>query len=95
MEAAKVDGKLNPNANAETSVSISLCDREKSLEKLQDRCIQRYPGLHGSDDKIQVCMAELGNVGNFMTMRLILGSTSSATSASRGTRHSSILTLAN
>ncbi|KAK3012471.1 hypothetical protein RJ639_007982 [Escallonia herrerae] len=30
------------------------------LEKMQDRCIQRYPGLYGSDDRIQACMAELG-----------------------------------
>jgi hypothetical protein len=32
----------------------------KALEKIQDRCIQRYPGLFGSDDRIQACMAELG-----------------------------------
>ncbi|XP_010259965.1 PREDICTED: uncharacterized protein LOC104599215 [Nelumbo nucifera] len=32
----------------------------KELEKMQDRCIQRYPGLYGSDDRIQACMAELG-----------------------------------
>ncbi|PON68058.1 hypothetical protein PanWU01x14_098620 [Parasponia andersonii] len=32
----------------------------KQLEKMQDRCIQRYPGLYGSDDRIQACMAELG-----------------------------------
>ncbi|XP_059302641.1 uncharacterized protein LOC132054687 [Lycium ferocissimum] len=32
----------------------------KELEKIQDRCIQRYPGLYGSDDRIQACMAELG-----------------------------------
>ncbi|KAG6391099.1 hypothetical protein SASPL_148848 [Salvia splendens] len=25
-----------------------------------DRCIQRYPGLYGSDDRMQACMAELG-----------------------------------
>ncbi|KAL1329025.1 hypothetical protein HN51_046184 [Arachis hypogaea] len=31
-----------------------------ALEKIQDRCIQRYPGLYGSDDRIQACMAELG-----------------------------------
>ena len=31
-----------------------------ALEKMQDRCIQRYPGLYGSDDRIQACMAELG-----------------------------------
>ncbi|KAI9193947.1 hypothetical protein LWI28_001615 [Acer negundo] len=30
------------------------------LEKMQDRCIQRYPGLYGSDDRIQACMTELG-----------------------------------
>lgn len=32
----------------------------KELEKMQDRCIQRYPALFGSDDRIQACMAELG-----------------------------------
>ncbi|CAN4119958.1 unnamed protein product [Withania somnifera] len=32
----------------------------KELEKMQDRCIQRYPGLYGSDDRIEACMAELG-----------------------------------
>ncbi|PIN17960.1 Galactosyltransferase [Handroanthus impetiginosus] len=32
----------------------------KALEKVQDRCIQRYPGLYGSDDRMQACMAELG-----------------------------------
>ncbi|XP_052171064.1 uncharacterized protein LOC127787162 [Diospyros lotus] len=32
----------------------------KELEKMQDRCIQRYPSLYGSDDRIQACMAELG-----------------------------------
>ncbi|VFQ76722.1 unnamed protein product [Cuscuta campestris] len=30
------------------------------LEKMQDRCISRYPGLYGSDDRIHACMAELG-----------------------------------
>lgn len=30
------------------------------LAKMQDRCIQRYPNLYGSDDRIQACMAELG-----------------------------------
>ncbi|KAA8516079.1 hypothetical protein F0562_019258 [Nyssa sinensis] len=32
----------------------------KALEKMQDRCIQRYPSLYGSDDRIHACMAELG-----------------------------------
>ncbi|KAL5581149.1 hypothetical protein UlMin_013591 [Ulmus minor] len=32
----------------------------KELEKMQDRCIQRYPGLYGSDDRMQACMSELG-----------------------------------
>ncbi|GMY10711.1 glycoprotein-N-acetylgalactosamine 3-beta-galactosyltransferase 1 [Fagus crenata] len=32
----------------------------KELAKMQDHCIQRYPGLYGSDDRIQACMAELG-----------------------------------
>lgn len=32
----------------------------KELEKMQDKCIQRYPGLYGSDDRMQACMAELG-----------------------------------
>lgn len=32
----------------------------KALDKMQDRCIQKYPGLYGSDDRMQACMAELG-----------------------------------
>ncbi|KAF4401689.1 hypothetical protein G4B88_000737 [Cannabis sativa] len=32
----------------------------KALSKMQDRCIHRYPGLYGSDDRMQACMAELG-----------------------------------
>ncbi|KAK8472275.1 hypothetical protein PHAVU_002G159100 [Phaseolus vulgaris] len=32
----------------------------KALSKIQDRCIQRYPALYGSDDRMQACMAELG-----------------------------------
>ncbi|CAK9310931.1 unnamed protein product [Citrullus colocynthis] len=32
----------------------------EALVKMQDRCIQRYPGLYGSDDRMQACMAELG-----------------------------------
>jgi len=32
----------------------------KALESMQDQCIQRYPGLYGSDDRIQACMSELG-----------------------------------
>ncbi|XP_024031318.1 uncharacterized protein LOC21406983 [Morus notabilis] len=32
----------------------------KALAKMQDRCIHRYPGLYGSDDRMQACMAELG-----------------------------------
>lgn len=32
----------------------------KALASMQDGCIQRYPGLYGSDDRIQACMAELG-----------------------------------
>ncbi|KAI3505120.1 hypothetical protein L1887_27032 [Cichorium endivia] len=31
-----------------------------ALEKMQDRCIQRYPTLYGSDDRLHACMAELG-----------------------------------
>ncbi|KAL2348022.1 hypothetical protein Fmac_002022 [Flemingia macrophylla] len=31
-----------------------------ALEKMQDRCIQRYPSLYGSDDRMHACMAELG-----------------------------------
>ncbi|KAI4385519.1 hypothetical protein MLD38_003535 [Melastoma candidum] len=30
------------------------------LAKMQDKCIQQYPGLYGSDDRMQACMAELG-----------------------------------
>lgn len=32
----------------------------KAVEGMQDRCIQRYPGLFASDDRMQACMAELG-----------------------------------
>ncbi|EEF30553.1 uncharacterized protein LOC8271706 [Ricinus communis] len=32
----------------------------QQLAKMQDKCIQRYPGLYGSDDRIQACMSELG-----------------------------------
>lgn len=31
-----------------------------SLSKIQDRCLNRYPALYGSDDRIHACMAELG-----------------------------------
>lgn len=31
-----------------------------ALERMQDRCIKRYPALYGSDDRMQACMAELG-----------------------------------
>ncbi|CAJ1820554.1 unnamed protein product [Sphenostylis stenocarpa] len=31
-----------------------------ALERMQDQCLQRYPALFGSDDRIQACMAELG-----------------------------------
>ncbi|CAG7894030.1 unnamed protein product [Brassica rapa] len=32
----------------------------KTLEKMQDRCIESYSDLYGSDDRIHACMAELG-----------------------------------
>ncbi|KAK9127216.1 hypothetical protein Syun_016013 [Stephania yunnanensis] len=32
----------------------------KALEKMQDKCMNRYPSLYGSDDRIQACMSELG-----------------------------------
>ncbi|XP_075478738.1 uncharacterized protein LOC142519580 [Primulina tabacum] len=32
----------------------------KELEKMQDRCMQRYPTMYGSDDRIHACMSELG-----------------------------------
>ncbi|KAK3028756.1 hypothetical protein RJ639_037977 [Escallonia herrerae] len=32
----------------------------KVLAQMQDQCIQRYPELYGSDDRIQACMTELG-----------------------------------
>ncbi|XP_060218543.1 uncharacterized protein LOC132645540 [Lycium barbarum] len=32
----------------------------KAIEKMQDKCLQKYPHLYGSDDRIQACMAELG-----------------------------------
>ncbi|KAK7340289.1 hypothetical protein VNO77_20991 [Canavalia gladiata] len=31
-----------------------------ALERMQDRCLKRYPALFGSDDRIHACMAELG-----------------------------------
>lgn len=31
-----------------------------ALERMQDKCIERYPGLYASDDRMQACMAELG-----------------------------------
>ncbi|CAO2835578.1 unnamed protein product [Amaranthus hypochondriacus] len=31
-----------------------------AIEKIQDRCLRRYTGLYGSDDRIQACVAELG-----------------------------------
>ncbi|XP_073119608.1 uncharacterized protein [Henckelia pumila] len=32
----------------------------KELEKMQDRCIHRYPTMYGSDDRMHACMSELG-----------------------------------
>lgn len=32
----------------------------RALERIQDQCLRRYPGLYGSDDRVQACMAELG-----------------------------------
>ncbi|KAJ7561908.1 hypothetical protein O6H91_03G047100 [Diphasiastrum complanatum] len=32
----------------------------KALERIQDKCLQRYSQLFGSDDRLQACMAELG-----------------------------------
>ncbi|OVA13966.1 Protein of unknown function DUF604 [Macleaya cordata] len=32
----------------------------KALVDMQDSCIERYPELYGSDDRMQACMAELG-----------------------------------
>eukprot|EP00252_Welwitschia_mirabilis_P013485 TRINITY_DN2965_c0_g1_i1.p1 TRINITY_DN2965_c0_g1~~TRINITY_DN2965_c0_g1_i1.p1 ORF type:complete len:524 (-),score=57.83 TRINITY_DN2965_c0_g1_i1:236-1807(-) len=32
----------------------------KALHRMQDECLQRYPALYGSDDRIQACMSELG-----------------------------------
>lgn len=50
----------------------------KELAKMQDRCIQRYPGLYGSDGRIQACMAELGvpltkEAGFHQVMLFLLG----------------------
>ncbi|KAF6157656.1 hypothetical protein GIB67_037229 [Kingdonia uniflora] len=39
------------------AISYSLA---KALDQMQDKCIMRYPGLYGSDDRMQACMAELG-----------------------------------
>ncbi|KAJ4830817.1 hypothetical protein Tsubulata_021626 [Turnera subulata] len=32
----------------------------KALERMQDRCTQRYPALYSSDDRIHACVTELG-----------------------------------
>ncbi|GAB4844517.1 hypothetical protein Ancab_037896 [Ancistrocladus abbreviatus] len=32
----------------------------KALERMLDRCMQRYPELYGSDDRISACLTELG-----------------------------------
>ncbi|CAI9101996.1 OLC1v1000179C1 [Oldenlandia corymbosa var. corymbosa] len=32
----------------------------KALAKIQDECIERYPELYGSDDRVQACLSELG-----------------------------------
>ncbi|KAJ6829881.1 uncharacterized protein M6B38_356100 [Iris pallida] len=39
------------------AISLPLA---RSLSKMQDSCLHRYPALYGSDDRIQACMAELG-----------------------------------
>ncbi|KAJ8751359.1 hypothetical protein K2173_016553 [Erythroxylum novogranatense] len=39
------------------AISYSLA---KELVKMQDRCIQKYPGFYGRDDRLQACMAKLG-----------------------------------
>lgn len=31
-----------------------------AVEEMQDECIERYPELYGSDDRMQACMAEIG-----------------------------------
>lgn len=30
------------------------CPLAKEFEKMQDHCLQRYPGLYGSDDRIRL-----------------------------------------
>ncbi|PUZ43099.1 hypothetical protein GQ55_9G634900 [Panicum hallii var. hallii] len=32
----------------------------EQLARMQDGCIQRYPALYGSDDRVHACMSELG-----------------------------------
>lgn len=32
----------------------------KALERMQDKCLERYQHLFGSDDRVQACVAELG-----------------------------------
>ncbi|KAJ3706895.1 hypothetical protein LUZ61_010600 [Rhynchospora tenuis] len=32
----------------------------EAIASMQDECLNRYPALYGSDDRIQACMAELG-----------------------------------
>ena len=31
-----------------------------AVEEMQDECIERYPELYGSDDRMHACMAEIG-----------------------------------
>ncbi|XP_061999217.1 uncharacterized protein LOC133716531 [Rosa rugosa] len=33
---------------------------EKALSEIQDECLERYPKLYGSDDRLHACITELG-----------------------------------
>ncbi|CAL4928757.1 unnamed protein product [Urochloa decumbens] len=39
------------------AISAALAEQ---LARMQDGCIQRYPALYGSDDRVHACMSELG-----------------------------------
>lgn len=47
-----------PHSESEILLRDGLVILAKALENIQDRCIQRYPDLYGSDNRIQACMAE-------------------------------------
>lgn len=32
----------------------------EALSSMQDSCLNRYPGLYGSDDRLHACISEIG-----------------------------------